>query len=971
MILRRNLTILLVLTVFTWAIPIDAGYKLINKPNAADPMSVHIYQLDNGLTVYLTENPEEPRFYAEISVRVGGKHDPAESTGLAHYLEHLLFKGTRRLGTLDYEKEKVYIDRIEALYEEHWKETDEEKRKTIYAEINRQTQLAAQYAIPNEIDRLYQAMGSSRMNAHTGKDNTTYEVDLPANRLEQWAMIESERFQNPVFRLFQPELEIVYEEKNRSLDNKESVIGEPVLEALFQIHPYGQQTTIGTVEHLKNPSLANIHAFFSSYYVPNNMAIAISGDIDISTAIETLDRHFSAWKRKELPEPQVWTEEPPAGIKVVEVTYPGEELVVIAYRTPGKKHPDHDAWILADYAMSNGRAGLVDLVNQRQEVRQAQAWSSPYLDYSYEQFRAVPKKGQTLEEARDILLGQIDALRNGEFDDDMIPSVIAQFKKDDKASLESNTGRVGKLTNAFISLRDWDDDVHRLSRMETITKADIVRVANEYFHEDYVLGYRRDAQHDVPKIEKPAIDKIDIDPTRQSEFARAIAAVDVEPLIPRFVDPDVDYRIVEVHPGVKLYYSQNPLNDLFSLNFHFDIGFNQNVDIPYAKLLHDRAGTEKLSPEDLKKAWYRMGTDFVFNTDNNDSYFSISGLEENFDASLELMLEFIRNPKADQETLEKLIQIQLGRRETSKKDPRFLQLALLLYGRHGDESRLIRRPPAEVVQKLNVDHLLNIVKELSDYEHSIVYTGSRSVDAIVAAIRQHHKLKKKLEEPLPYRVDRVRSVPETEILVLQKEMAASRVNVEMGDLIFQESLTPRIEMFNEYFSGGMSSIVFQELREARALAYQVHAQYYLLGRPARREDQNLMWGIIVTQADKTPESAAAMLDLWENLPTSEERYAASQRAIINTYETAKLGFREVIGAVRNWERLGVDVDPRKARYEQIQDLKLDDVIGFQKEHIAGKPRIVSVLGDTTKMDMTQLRKLGTVRIVEIEQTATF
>src|ERR1051325_6605291 len=268
------------------------GPKRINQPNPKDPMAVQIYELDNGLTVYLTENHQTPRFEAQIAVRAGSKNDPPESTGLAHYLEHMLFKGTTRMGTLDYQKENPHLDRILELYERHFHETDPDKRKAIYAEINQESQAAAPYEIPNEMDKLYKAMGEEGLNAHTSDEETVYQVNLPANRLESWAIIESERFQHPVFRLYQPELEIVYEEKNRTLDNKEAIIEFAVNKLLFKKHPYGQQTTIGEVEHLKNPSLKNMYEYYRKHYVPGNMAIVISGDIEPRKTIKLIEKFF-------------------------------------------------------------------------------------------------------------------------------------------------------------------------------------------------------------------------------------------------------------------------------------------------------------------------------------------------------------------------------------------------------------------------------------------------------------------------------------------------------------------------------------------------------------------------------------------------------------------------------------------------------------------------------------------------------
>src|SRR2546428_9266877 len=192
-----NLCVAIAVVILSTQISALAGFKRINQPNQKDPMAVQIYELDNGLKVYLTENHETPRFEAQIGVRAGSKHDPAESTGLAHYLEHMLFKGTTRLGTLDYEKEKPHLDLIIELYQKHFHETDPEKRKAIYAEINRESQKAAQFEIPNEMDKLYKAMGEEGLNAHTWHEETVYQVNLPRNRLEQWAILESERFQHP------------------------------------------------------------------------------------------------------------------------------------------------------------------------------------------------------------------------------------------------------------------------------------------------------------------------------------------------------------------------------------------------------------------------------------------------------------------------------------------------------------------------------------------------------------------------------------------------------------------------------------------------------------------------------------------------------------------------------------------------------------------------------------------------------
>ncbi len=206
--------------------------KTYAKPLDNDPLKVTIHRLENGLTVYLSENHQTPRIAAQIVVRAGGRHDPRNSTGMAHYLEHMLFKGTTSLGTLDWNAEKQHLQKIRDLYEKLFDTKDEVERKKIFGEIDEANKLAAKYGIPNELDKLFKTFGFSGINAYTSTERTVYTVDIPKNRVEAWAAIESERFLNPVFRLFQTELETVYEEKNRAMDNPQRVMYEAYSQAL-------------------------------------------------------------------------------------------------------------------------------------------------------------------------------------------------------------------------------------------------------------------------------------------------------------------------------------------------------------------------------------------------------------------------------------------------------------------------------------------------------------------------------------------------------------------------------------------------------------------------------------------------------------------------------------------------------------------------------------------------------------------
>ena len=947
------------------AVEQSPGYRRINSPNPEDPLAAQIYELDNGLQIFLTENHEEPRFYAEIAVRAGSKHDPADGTGLAHYLEHLLFKGNQNLGTLDYEAEKPHLDRIVELYEEHFQETDPARRAEIYAEINSEAQLAAQYAVPNEIDKLYNSMGGGGLNAHTWYEETVYKIGLPSNRLQQWAEIESDRFVDPVFRLFHTELETVYEEKNRTLDNGSRIIGTALDELLYKVHPYGQQPTIGTVDHLKNPSLVYIQNYFDTYYVPNNMGIFISGDIDPSETIALIAEKFGEWESKAVPEVGPWQEPALQGAERRTVQYPGEEQVQLAFRTAPNGSSDKEALILLDMILDNRTAGLINLnLNQQQLV--SQAGSSPMFlnDYGSQSLYGVPKQDQSLEEVEQLLLQQIEIIKAGDFEEWIIPAIINDFLKNEKASLEFNTARVTMMRQSFIEGADWDYHIAEIDRMEQLTKQDVVDVANKYFGDDYVAVYRVDAQHEVPVVEKPQIDPVTIDPTRQSEFAARVLAMEVEEIEPVFVEADRDYRFVEFAPGVELYYAPNPLNDLFTFSIGIDVGTEADNKLGLAAALMDVAGTQSLSNEELQKEWYRMGSEFRFGSGENASAFSVSGLDSQFEDSVALMMELINSPSADQQTLEQLKGILLKSREDQKSSPPAIARALFMYNRYGEESPMLEAMTGQEILDTQVEELLNAPSELLNYKHTLAYTGSMPLEELVAALRRNYGVEGELRDTPEFRFRSARDIEESEVLVVDQQTAQAQVRIEFADGVYDQEDGLLANLYTNYFGSGMSSVVFQELREARALAYSASARY---APGSRVNAENLIMGSIGTQTDKTADALAAFIDLIDNMPSSSERFDESVNSMLNRYRTSKLNFCEVIGAVRTWERQGLEGDPRRGNYQKLQETELEDLLQFQQQHVKDRAKLISIVGDLSIIDTAELEQFGTVQEVEVDE----
>ena len=921
-------------------------------------MDVRVRTLKNGLTVYVTRNPEIPRFYTEIAVRAGSKHDPAQNTGLAHYLEHLLFKGSTRFGTQDYAREKPLLDRIRALYDQRFVSKDPAERKRLYDEINRLGLEAAKFAVPNELDTLYKALGGSHLNAHTSHEETVYKVGLPKNRLAQWARIEAERFRAPVMRLFLPELEVVYEEKNRSLDNKFQVISDAVDGLLYKKHPYGQQRTIGKVEHLKNPNIRTIEEFYARNYVPGNMAIFLSGDVDPDAAIATIEAAFSGWEARPVPPQPTFADPPPQGVERVTVTYPGEPFCLLAFRTASVRSKDADALKLVDMILDNATAGLINLnLNQAQKVRQAGSFPALHNEYGAQYMYAIPKEGQTLEEVEALLLEQVAHLKRGEFEDWVLPAIIRDYKIQQRQLLESNPGRVSLMREAFISFTPWQDKIGEIARMEKLTKADVVRVANAYFQGAYVAGYRKDGPHKVPTIDKPKIDTIPIDPTRRSAFVTEVLAMPAPPIEPVFIDAAKDFRHTQPRPGVDLYVAKNPVNDLFTLTLSVDIGSRQEPRLQVAAELLEKAGTGSLDGSGVKKRWYQLGTNFKMTVGANRTEIRMSGLDAAFGDSMALARDLLRQPSVEPAILAELVAIAKNRRQTSAKDQKTLLSALAAYNLYGKDSPFLTRLSSARLDRLTVPELAGVLGRLLKTRFTVAYTGSLPFDAVAAVVAKIPG-PGALQAPPAYRELRIRRPKKTEILLFDHKMAQTLFRIDFEGGAASEAERARIDLFNSYFAGGMDAIVFQEMRESRALVYTAQAVYRVA---ERKGDHDAMIGFVGTQADKTPEALEVFLRLIDDPPRSTERFEAARAALLTRYRTQKVGFRAILDTVLAWRRQGLAPDPRRARFAATARTSLDAVLAFQKKRLRGHAKLLSLVGDASRMDLQRIGKVGVVR----------
>ncbi len=938
-------------------------YKYESVPN--DPLNARIYKLDNGLTVYMTVYKNAPRIQTYIATRAGSKNDPKDATGLAHYLEHMLFKGTDKYGSKNYAKEKVELDKIEALYEVYRKTTDEGKRKEIYHQIDSVSGYASTFAIANEYDKMLSNIGAKGTNAYTSLEQTVYVNDIPSNQLDKWTTVESERFRNPVMRLFHTELEAVYEEKNRGLDDDGSKSWEALFAGLFPNNTYGSQTTIGTIEHLKNPSLTEIKKYFNTYYVPNNMAICISGDFDPDLTIKMIDKKFSSWKNKPVPTYIPYIEKPITSPVIKEIIGPDAENIMLAYRFAGIGSKDADMIMLINKILSNGQAGLIDLnLNQEQKVLEAGAFDMECKDYSAHVLYGTPKDGQALEQVKDLLLEQMDKLKKGDFPDWLLSAIITDMKLQQTKMFEHNSSRADAFVGAFITNTKWQDYVNTIDRISKITKQEVIDFAKANYSNNYVVVYKRTGEDiNVQKVVKPIITPVEVNRNDQSAFLKSIIATPIKEIEPVFLDYNTDIKKFNLKNNIPVLYTANSENKTFDLYYVLDMGTNHNkkldVAINYLKYL----GTKELTAAAVKQEFYKLGCSFDVYVGEDQVWVSLNGLTENSEKAIKLFEDLLENAQPNDDALKNVVSDILKKRDDAKLSKgEILFNGLFNYGKYGKLSPYTNILSSVELKSLNSKELIPIINSLTSFQHHILYYGSSTSIDIEAMLNKLHKVPATLS-PIPDPLKFENTEASTNVYIAEYDMKQAEIIMLSKDGTYNKDNASMVRMFNEYFGGGMASVVFQEMRESKALAYSVYCSY---SAPRKKAEYNYVFSYIGTQADKLPEAMTGMMDLINNMPESENNFKASKENILQGIRSERITKSGILFNYENAQKLGLDYDIRKDIYKNVPKLTLPEIKTFEQNHLKNMKYTVLVIGKKESLDLKTLEKYGKITFLPLK-----
>lgn len=950
---------------------LSAVLSVAPGPKAAteDPLAVTEVTLDNGFRILLTENHERPEVFGAVVVNTGAKNDPADNSGMAHYLEHMLFKGTTAMGTTDWAAEQPHQARIEELYDQ-LAGADEATRARVQAEIRDAVKQTYPYVVPNELDQLLRLLGGRGVNAFTTYDETVYHNTFPASQVEPWLEIYAHRFEDPVFRLFPSELEAVYEEKNIALDTTGYTAFRKALRAVFPEHPYGGTDILGEVEHLKRPSLSAMRAYFETYYVPQNMALVLSGDFETEAVLAIARRTFGAWERGADPPPTPGTVQPFEPNEKLSMRATPIRAGVVAYRTVPERHPDFAALAVIRRLLSNPqRSGLVDRASDGGKLLFALHLPADFADHNLDAVVYVPRLvTQSFRGAEKVATEPFDAIAAGDFDDATFQAIKSSLLNEEARRLEDNEERALAVGHAFVARGGWQGYLDYLSRLEALTKADVVRVAGELFGERRLRVRSRMGFPKKTRLDKPDVAPVEATPGAHSKFYETIVARPYEPPTLRPIDFAADVPRMALDEGLTVEAVENPFNDLYALEVRFGVGHLRMRPLPLVAELLPRLGTYLRSAEDLQEAWFALDTTMSVESGLDTLVVRLEGPQEHLAESLELLSEVLVSAKPDKGVWRKVRRERWGFRRLTLRDPQALSEALRDHVLYGNLSESYRDYGPAGARRFSAEDLIRHWEAAQRYAVTVRYAGPASLAEVAGDVQRELALRTDRAEAVDPVVLPRRERDETTVYFLPRRDA---VQTHLWFIVDGEAIpiehAAAADAFAEYFGGSMAGLVFQEIREFRALAYSAGAR---LERDARPEGAGWIRGYVGCQADKTFDALDVMMGLLQEMPRYPDRMPLVKTSLSRGLEASSPGFRDRADTVAQWKQRGYGADPRPDRLAAYGALGFEDVERYYETNVAGRPISIVVVGDPRKVDRKRLKTYGPLVEVGVRDILT-
>lgn len=918
------------------------------------------YKLDNGLTVILWEDHDQPDVTGYVVVRAGAVDEPAEYTGLAHYLEHMLFKGTQKIGALDWEAEKPIYDSIIALYDQYSEATDPELREKLATQINECSMREAKVSSTEDFFNLLDLIGAEGVNAFTSFDVTAYHNSFPAAEMYRWLTIFSDRLIDPVFRTFQAELENVFEEYNMYANNPSSQVSKQLMQDIYKGSPY-ERDVIGYPEHLKNPRLSKLIEFYNTWYVPNNMALILVGDFDAEAAKPMIAETFSRLQPKELPARPSYPEVQLTGSKHYNLGYNPQ----IAWVYPGVKANDPDQEVLQFVCslLSNGQTGLLDKITIDGEVQFAGVGldarrntgriivqAVPYYDANQQMFESD-------KATEKIIMKEIDKIKAGDISDEMIASVKRMYAQSYKVANESSELKINSLLSAFMYDMPLEQVLNAIDHIQALTKEEIVRVAKKYFSQDHMtISFDEATKSNKAKtLPKPNIKPLEPVKDAKTAYAEAFKKLPKGELKQTFNNFN-DVQVSSLGENVTLHYTPNTKNDVFTLTLRYGVGEHEMPLLPYAAILMNNAGimgNPATEGKDFKQQMAELGGDVSYGCNDSYFYISISGEDGNMNKIMNLVNRQLLMPYLEKKQLDAVKGSEFFTRLSRQKRTAVQKSALMQYALYGEKSAYLDEVPFADIWGMGLPQVQSLLSSARTYALNVFYCGTLTPEQLVAELPLTEGMRPSnspfVQDKKTYEKPTVLFLPNSDVQQADLYFYINGKPYEIASDVYSDA-------FNQYFSGGFSGIVLNEIRTKRSMAY---TAYGVNQTPSITGKNTSFIGYVGTQSDKVVEAINVYMDLLTTMPADTTRMEAIRAALKQAAQTAKPSMRGKASTFEHWKRLGYNDDPAKINAEKINNLTYEEIEAFYKENIQGKPVTIILMGDPKKIDLKAIQaKMG-------------
>lgn len=952
---KSNLNYLLIITCFICFSCKEKKIKTYNyKTVPNDLFELKTYTLKNGLKLYLSPNKNEPSVETRIVINGGSTVEDSHTTGLAHYLEHLLFNGTDSIGSFNYEKEKPLLDEIRNLFERHRKTTNSNEKRQIYSKIDSLSHEASKYSSLNEYRDLLVKLKSPFINAYTRPDRTGYMCKIPANQLEKWVNIEAERFRNPVFRGFHTELETVYEELNSYYGNGFQLAKIKLYENTF---PSGEfyKGTLGKPEHLKNPSLIETQKYFDTYYVPNNMAIILAGDFDPDLAIKLIEEKFGNMEPRPLPERKTLNTPFLKSNIETTITTPEEASIAMGYVTLPPSSDDAYIGEFSEMLFYNGRFDLTNIGGTKSNSNWINSTPYAYKDFTFHYIEASPKN-KSLNEFKDMVTKDIDRLKTGDYPDWLIGAVAKDYKNRLFKYVSENRNIVYMLSDIFSHNIPLDNFFSNYKKFETITKSDISGYAKKYY-KNYSVVYKKQGTVETLKVEKPAITPLSgANDDNESNFSKKIIAMtSVDSIKPILLNFNKDIEKIPLKNKEEICFVKNTVNDLFNLKLVFNNGKNDKLLVlanEYIKLALINENTSK----SIKKELYKIGCSIEFQINSEDVVIAIDGISESFEKAIQLVTQFLTNIVNDKKLAQTVIKSEIEKINNQKNNKYSLLNRAIDCVKYSSEFVSKNVITKNYLENVTSEMIITKTKELFNYKYRIYLYDSRPHNDIANIFNKNFVQNTTLK-----------TLPETTGLSIKPDgknnvflIDSKGSQVDIVFLTKQQSYDPDKMVMNTLFKEYFTFIISNEIREKRALAYSAFSNF----SDNFNNKPKSFYTKTATQTDKYLETLKINHQLIRDLPFNDESlFEKSKSLILGSWNSKGIPQNKILSHYKNATNKGFNYDYRKLFFEKLPNITFEDLKNYYEKWIKDNYFNLIIVGNLSKIDANTLKQYGDINIL--------